>query len=702
MLLRTLLLTVFALGAGGHLAAQPPPEGSQLPADENACAMCHGEPDMWETDVLRLFISPDALAEDVHWQKGVNCHDCHGGDPTAFDPSGLHATEDGFRDLAEVKQACGLCHKDQAVDLVKGVHAKVGERDERDRGTPLECADCHGAVAHGLLPVGDSRSPVFLGNQVKTCGNCHPEDMKTYQGTAHGEGLINSGLSVTAVCSDCHGAHGIYYAADLRSTLHSTNVADTCRKCHTSVEERLQESVHGRGVGLGEVTELPAPGGKMKRKPSCTSCHLGHHLLRPGLSPFQQESVNRCGNCHPDLSSRYAMSLHGELTHLGYEPAAKCADCHGSHDILPVSDPHSPVAAGANRLATCRKCHLHAVQNFSQFDPHANHKDADNYPLLYFVCHGLRALFFAFFAFFVIHGFLWFVRSFISTLQGGGHKTLITGQFALVRFEPLHHVLYAILLASFLGLILTGLPLKYSTEHWAVSLARGLGGFETTSVWHHVFAGMAIFGCVAHLAWAVTKIAKLRKEKTGWRTIVFGPDSAVPNFRDAKDMFGMGRWFLGLGRRPVFERWTYWEKFDYWAVYLAAGVIGTSGLMLWYPNLFCMVLPGEALNVAKVIHSEVAILAASFLFMFHFYHTHFRPEKFPMDLSALTGLISEEHLQKHRPEYVERLRRAGKLDEIRRRAPSRRRLWVVFLAGAFVFSLGVCLLAVVLLAALGK
>ena len=138
------------------------------------------------------------------------------------------------------------------------------------------------------------------------------------------------------------------------------------------------------------------------------------------------------------------------------------------------------------------------------------------------------------------------------------------------------------------------------------------------------------------------------------------------------------------------------------AVANASAIIGTSGILLWYPNVFCRVLPGEILNVAKVIHSEIAILAASFLFMFHFYHTHFRPEKFPMDLSALTGLVDEEHLRKYRPEYFARLQQAGKLDELRRTAPSRRRLWLVFLAGSFVFSLGLCLLAVVLLAALGK
>ena len=246
------------------------------------------------------------------------------------------------------------------------------------------------------------------------------------------------------------------------------------------------------------------------------------------------------------------------------------------------------------------------------------------------------------------------------------------------------------------------MPLKYGSQQWAQSLARGLGGFESTSVWHRFFAVVAIFGCLAHLVWGITKICSLIERKVPLRTILFGPDSPVPTHEDLKVLFGMGRWFLGLGRRPVFERWTYWEKFDYWALYLAAAVIGLPGMMLWYPNLFARFLPGEALNLAKVVHAELAILAASFLFVFHFYHTHFRPEKFPLDLSALTGLVSEQHLRKHRPAYVERLEREGKLEGIRRKAPSRRRLWIAFLVGAVVYSLGVGLLGVVLLATLGK
>jgi cytochrome b subunit of formate dehydrogenase len=688
----------------------PPIEGSQLELEANACAMCHGESDLWEGEQLRLHVSHEGLAVDVHWRHGVNCHDCHGGDPTSFDVPVAHSTEETedaeilpFRSpLVEVKKVCGHCHQEQSLQLRKGVHNHAGEKGENGSGTVLSCDQCHGEKTHGMLPVEDSRSPVFLDHQLLTCGGCHEQDLATYKSTVHGQGLYQSGLTVTAVCADCHGAHGIYYAADKRSTLHPAAVADTCGQCHRHIGERIEQSVHGQGASFGEALVKASADGEPKGMPSCTDCHQGHHLLDPEQAPFRMQLSSRCGNCHPDHSSRYALSLHGELTQLGYGPAAICSDCHGAHDMVPIADPRSPLHAGEQRLATCQKCHIRAVQNFSQFDPHANHKDAGKYPYLYFVRRSLQLLFYGFFTFFVVHSLLWFVRSFVYTLGHGQHNTLATGQFALMRYDSTQRFLNGVLFVSFLALILTGLPLKFSDQSWAESYVRALGGYETTSVWHHFFAATAMVGCAVHLVRASVKIVERRQRKAKWGTILFGPDSRLPTLRDGKELFGMGRWFFGLGPRPRFERWTYWEKFDYWAVYLTAAVIGISGLMLWYPNLFCRVLPGEALNVAKVVHEEIAMMAASFFFMFHFYNNHFRPEKFPIDLSVLTGLASEEHLRKYRPEYVERLFREGKLDEIRRPAPSHRRLWFVFLTGATALLVGLCLLALVLVATLGK
>ncbi|MHC4406254.1 MAG: cytochrome b/b6 domain-containing protein, partial [Planctomycetota bacterium] len=513
-------------------------------------------------------------------------------------------------------------------------------------------------------------------------------------------GLEKSGLLVTAVCADCHGAHGIHPAADDRSPLHPANVAATCAKCHRFIEERLRNSVHGRGNGPGGITDEPAPGGKTRRKPSCTDCHFGHDLPHPRTGPFRLRLPSRCGNCHEDPSDRYGMSLHGALTELGYWPAAKCSDCHGAHDVVPLGDPQSPLAAGENRLKTCQKCHLHAVRNFCDFNPHADHMDAERFPVLHGVYLAMEILIYSVFAFFGIHAILWFARSLVHVWRHGRPRRVTATAVAYVRFEPVHRVFHAIVIVSFLGLALTGLPLRYSDQPWAQNLARALGGFDSTSTWHHICGVITIAYFAGHLAWVLKRAFDRRRQGVRWRTLVLGPDSPVPNGRDFKDLVGMVRWFFGRGPRPVFERWTYWEKFDYWAVFWGVAIIGASGLILWFPNLFSRVLPGAALNVAKLVHSEEALLATGFIFAIHFFGTHLRPEKFPIDLSVLTGMVSEEELREERPEFLERMRRDDKLEELRGTVPSRGVAWLLTLAGFLALVVGLGLLAGILLSAM--
>jgi cytochrome b subunit of formate dehydrogenase len=294
---------------------------------------------------------------------------------------------------------------------------------------------------------------------------------------------------------------------------------------------------------------------------------------------------------------------------------------------------------------------------------------------------------------------LWFVRAFVERLQHGGHTPLASKRFALPRFKPMHRVLYGALLIAFLGLTFTGLTLKYGNQGWGHRLAVHVGGFRTLNAWHQFFAMVAIVVLVIYVVRAVGQIVRLRREQA-WRDIAMGPDSLVPNGRDIRDFFKMSSWFIGFGRKPGFERWAYWEKLDYWAFVLAATLIGSSGLAYWFPNVFCLVFPGSILNIAKVIHTEFALYIASFLFLLHFFHGHLRAEKFPMDLSVITGLVSEDHLRKHRPDYIARLEREGKLSEMRQPPPSRRSLWLDVAVGVFVFTVGLFLLAVTILASL--
>jgi cytochrome b subunit of formate dehydrogenase len=123
------------------------------------------------------------------------------------------------------------------------------------------------------------------------------------------------------------------------------------------------------------------------------------------------------------------------------------------------------------------------------------------------------------------------------------------------------------------------------------------------------------------------------------------------------------KWYLHKGPQPNYGRWTYWEKFDYLAVFWGVAVIGMSGLILWFPEFFSHFLPGWAINVATIVHSDEALLAAGFIFTIHFFNTHFRPEKFPMDRVIFTGRMSVEDLKHEKPGEYEALVRSGKLEE---------------------------------------
>jgi cytochrome b subunit of formate dehydrogenase len=679
--------------------ATVPLTGSQTQADANRCAACHTEPALWEADTQRLFFAPELLAHDIHAQRGVACSDCHGGNHTTTRTNLAHARDGGFRATsAEIQPACAHCHHTANAGLVEGLHAHAAGPGAPGGGGPLACAECHGASGHGIRPTTDPASPLFLRNEVALCGRCHEASHATYRASVHGRGLFDAGLAVSATCSDCHDPHRPLPATDARSRLHGDNVIQTCGRCHMFIQERLEASVHRWRVAEdGEPELTAAPGGTTTQRPVCTSCHVGHDLADPKSVAFRESSPGRCGSCHESLSEQYLLSMHGQLTNLGHGPAAKCSDCHGAHDILPVRDPQSKLF-GARRVETCAQCHAGANANFAQFDPHANHRDPTRSPILYYSFVGMEILLFSVFGFFGLHTAFWSVRSIAHRMKHGRPPRLEPGAPAYVRFEKFHRTLHVIVIVSFLGLALTGLPLKYSGQEWARRLAAALGGFESTSFWHRVCAVMTAFYFIAHLIWLVRKIAEARRGGMTWRVMFFGPDSTIPNLRDLRDLLGMFRWFFGLGKKPVFERWTYWEKFDYWAVFWGVAIIGTSGLLLWFPEFFTRFLPGQALNIAKVIHSEEALLATGFIFTIHFFNTHLRAEKFPMDMGMLTGLVSKEELQEERPEWVRRLDASGHLDKLLEKTPSQRTLTLTMLGGFVAVAIGLALLVGILVA----
>ena len=228
-----------------------------------------------------------------------------------------------------------------------------------------------------------------------------------------------------------------------------------------------------------------------------------------------------------------------------------------------------------------------------------------------------------------------------------------------LRFSRLNRALHILLILSFLSLALTGMTLKFSYTSWAVVLSHLLGGFQTAGYIHR-FAAIVMFGIfVTHVG---DLVHRSFTERGSWRALLFGPDTMLPTFKDLKDFWGSMKWFLHLGPRPQYGRWTYWEKFDYFAVFWGVAVIGSTGLSLWFPTFFTRFLPGWAINVATIIHSDEALLAAGFIFTVHFFNTHLRPEKFPMDLVVFTGRMDVEELAEDKPLEYQQVVAAGQLE----------------------------------------
>jgi len=227
------------------------------------------------------------------------------------------------------------------------------------------------------------------------------------------------------------------------------------------------------------------------------------------------------------------------------------------------------------------------------------------------------------------------------------------------RFTRFNRVLHVLMIISFISLAWTGMTLKFSYTGWARVLSHAFGGFQSAGTIHRLAATLmfGIFG--AHLY----DLVVYRRAKFGSvRKLLFNPDTMLPTRKDLQDAVGSFKWFLGKGPRPAYGRWTYWEKFDYIAVFWGMVVIGSTGLFLWFPEFFTRFLPGSLINVATIIHSDEALLATGFIFTVHFFNTHLRPEKFPMDMVIFTGSMSVEEFKEDKPAEYEKLVAAGELE----------------------------------------
>jgi len=234
---------------------------------------------------------------------------------------------------------------------------------------------------------------------------------------------------------------------------------------------------------------------------------------------------------------------------------------------------------------------------------------------------------------------------------------------------------------SFFGLVLTGVPLHFSYKPWAQTLIRLHGGVEVAAIIHRTCAVLTFAYMIIHVTSLMVRIARSPNKIS----FFWGPNSMVPQPKDLEDIGQMFAYFFGRAPMPKFDRFSYLEKFDYWAVFWGVTIIGGSGLLLWFPGFFSHWVPGWVYNVATIIHVDEALLALTFIFTVHFFNGQLRPDKFPLDLVIFTGRAREEYMREEHPLEYERLERAGRLDEYVAPPPDR---WL-YLAAAVVGSIAI-------------
>jgi len=606
------------------------------------CLKCHNRPDIkMVRDGREISLYVDSLEMHSSIHTSVTCAQCHTG-------TSPHLS----RPCSTVPQKvdCSICHPQVVETYATSTHGQLA-----DRGDPQapHCTDCHGD--HNIRGHLDPQSATYPTHVPALCGECHVAGgvaavrradrgeecvADLYTMSIHGKGLLESGLVVTAMCTDCHTAHHVLPHADPSSSIFHDNIPQTCAKCHEGIYEKFVNSIHFTATGK---TEKPLP--------NCAECHQSHTITRTDTDGFREEIMNQCGRCHEEVTATYFDTFHGKVSKLGYAAAAKCYDCHGSHDILPPVEPESHLSR-QNIVATCGKCHPGSHRRFAGYLTHATHHDRSKYPFLFYTFWFMTILLVTTLIGAGIHTMLWLPRSFQAMRHHKKLQMQYKGSLEYRRFKRLHSILHVMVIVSFLGLAVTGMTLKFSYLGWAQWLSGALGGFESAGYIHRICAVITFFYFGAHIFDLIrTKI----RERKPWKEVLFGSSSMLPSKTDLKEFLSSLKWFLGLGPRPQYGRWTYWEKFDYFAVFWGVAIIGSTGLMLWFPEFFTHFLPGWIINVATIIHSDEALLATGFIFTVHFFNTHFRPDKFPMDTVIFTGRVPIEELKLDRPREYEEL-----------------------------------------------
>ena len=603
-----------------------------------ACASCH---DVHST-------------HKPHLDKGIieACKKCHPGYEEKFKGSvhekmlhdekmnclSCHRTHQ-LTDAHEKEQfGCGACH-----DKVEEDYRQSAHRLARLNGDyhSASCTGCH--ASHHILPPTDKGSPVNRENIPETCGVCHtdvavvtseyvrlPISLPRYQESIHS--FSKDSVHSNSVCTDCHGVHLLLNATSPRSMIYKLNLSSTCGRCHPEESAEYNNSIHGKALELG-----------IEDSPSCTDCHDEHLILSvkdPKSSVSSGKIAKHCAHCHedPEMAARYGLppeviesyndSYHGWASGRGGELAAKCVDCHESHDIRSPADPAGSIHKN-NVVGTCGKCHQNSNEEFAASYTHilARTKKLPHdwareiYIILIIVVLGGMAL----------HNMIIFAHEMKINFEK--HRKERT----IIRMSKSQRIQHLILILSFAGLAITGFALRFSDSLW-VEFLSNMGLTEVVRrLLHRILAVVLMLASFYHMWYMLfTKEGRYSTMKM------------LPRFSDLTEAFGNIAYHLGLRKEHVvFDKYDYTEKAEYWALVWGTALMSITGIVLWFPEIATSFFPSWIVRVSETVHFYEAILAVSAIIIWHWFYVIFLTKEYPMSWTWITGDISEEIWEEH-------------------------------------------------------
>jgi predicted CXXCH cytochrome family protein len=683
--------------AGGLLAADG--------ASDKACLECHGNPKLgvWrDGKTVSLHVDTSGFARSAHASLG--CTDCHDGidlgvrphhkPAAAVDCRGCHdatakthafhadfaavpfaaTAETGCTDChgthgipeasgpkssfagAKLVAACGECHTDVAEHFMNSAH---GAAFAAGRAEAPTCLTCH------LKPVATGSDKLKLKReQTDLCLGCHRDESRvlvaskvsrgfivSYGESVHGKSLAR-GNAAAANCVDCHGSHETAGPLNAGSRFNPQNIPGTCAKCHAAEAKEYALSAHASALRKG-----------FPDTPVCTTCHGEHQILDPKnpTAAVSARNVSQmvCGTCHGsvNLNERYGLasdrfqtfadSFHGLATRGGAVVAVNCSSCHGAHAVRPSSDPLSPVNR-ANLAKTCGQCHQGADVRFTSAPVHVTASAKGQEPAVYWIATLYVLLIIGVVGGMVVHNGLDFLKKVRRKI--GIQKGLIIEEAVphrlYLRMTVNERLQHGTLVLSFVALVITGFMLQFPEAWWVMPIRHRIGHlFEWRSNLHRV-AGVIL---VAAGLWHFAYLGMTKRGRQLFRDL-------LPVVKDLTDALGVLRYNLGLSAtKPKFGRFSYIEKTEYWAMMWGSAVMGITGALLWFENTSIRLFTKLGYDVSRTVHLYEAVLATLAIIIWHFYFVIFNPDIYPMNLSWLTGWLSEKEMLEDHPLELDRI-----------------------------------------------